>query len=316
MHVHLVDGTYELFRCFYGAPPSKSPSGQEVGAVRGLLATLMGLLRSEGTTHVAVAFDTVIESFRNDLFAGYKTGAGIDANLWAQFPIAEEATRALGLVTWSMIEFECDDALAAYAHRIVDDAARTGASDVSKVFICSPDKDLCQCVRRGADAPTERAGSPEVVLFDRKQDKILDVDAVHVKFGVPPRSIPDLLALVGDAADGIPGIPGFGMKTAAALLARYGTIEDIPDDVTKWDVKVRGADKLAPVLAAHRKEARLYKTLATLRTDIPQVTTAPLEDLAWQGPNSAKLEALAEKLGDKDGKLIDRVSALAAEKLG
>lgn len=312
MQVHLVDGTYELFRCFFGAPPSKSPSGQEVGAVRGLMATLQGLLRAEGTTHVAVAFDTVIESFRNDLFPGYKTGAGIDANLWAQFPLAEEATRALGLVTWSMIEFECDDALAAYAHRIVTKPEY--ARDVSKVLLCSPDKDLCQCVR----AP-DSASPTEVVLFDRKQDKILDVDAVIAKFGVGPASIPDLLALVGDSADGIPGIPGFGMKTAAALLARYQHVEDIPDDAAQWGaqgVKVRGADKLAPVLAAQRKNANLYKTLATLRTDVP--LAEKLEDLAWQGPNPAKLEVLAEKIGDKESsrRMIDRVSALAAEKLG
>ena len=298
MQVHLVDGTYELFRCFFGAPPSKAPDGREVGAVRGLVATLMSLLRQEDTTHVAIAFDTVIESFRNELFDGYKTGAGIDANLWAQFPLAEEATRALGIVTWSMIEFEADDALAAFAHRIVEKHA-----DVQRVLVCSPDKDLCQCVRDG---------TPQVMLFDRRQDKKLDVEAVKVKLGVPPEAVPDLLALVGDTADGIPGIPGFGMKTAGALVTRFGRLEDIPDDAAKWDVKLRGAEKLAPVLASMRPQATLYKKLATLRTDVP--LPEHLEDLAWQGPNTAKLEALAEALGDK--KLVDRVSALCAEKLG
>lgn len=301
MQVHLVDGTYELFRCFYGAPPSTGAGGREVGAVRGLVATLLSLLRQQDTTHVAIAFDTVIESFRNQLFAGYKTGDGIDANLWAQFPLAEEATRALGLVTWSMIEFEADDALASYAHRIV-----MGHGDVERVLICSPDKDLCQCVRDGAPS------SPQVMLFDRRQDKKLDVEAVKVKLGVPPAAVPDLLALVGDTADGIPGIPGFGMKTAGALLSRWGRLEDIPDDASQWDVKVRGADKLAPVLQAQRAAAALYKKLATLRTDVPLRET--LEELAWRGPDQALLEVLAQTLGDK--KLVDRVSALCAEKLG
>jgi 5'-3' exonuclease len=298
VQVHLVDGTYELFRCFFGAPPSRSPHGREVGAVRGLVATLLALLRHKDTTHIGIAFDTVIESFRNDLFAGYKTGAGIDTKLWAQFPLAEEATRALGIVTWSMIEFEADDALAAFAHRIV-----TNHHDVDRVLVCSPDKDLCQCVR---------AGSPHVLLFDRRQDKKLDVDAVKVKFGVPPAAVPDLLALVGDTADGIPGIAGFGMKTAGALITRFGRIENIPDTAAQWDIKIRGADKLAPVLADHRAEAALYKRLATLRTDVP--LAEGLNDLRWQGPDRAGLAALAATLGDT--KLVDRVSALCADKLG
>jgi 5'-3' exonuclease len=294
MQIHLVDGTYELFRCFFGAPPSRA-NGMEVGAVRGLVATLMSLLRDDGTTHVGVAFDTVIESFRNELFDGYKTGAGIDPNLWAQFPLAEEATRALGLVTWSMIEFEADDAVATMAARATKDAR------VSRVLLCSPDKDLCQCVE-----------GERVVLFDRKQNKILDDAAVRAKFGVPPASIPDLLALVGDDADGIPGLAGFGLKGAAAVLDAYGTIEAVPDDAGAWKAKVRGADKLAATLASERESAALYKVLATLRRDVPLAES--VDDLRWRGPDRAKLEALAAKLNDP--KLIARVDELVVKKAG
>lgn len=294
MQIHLVDGTYELFRCFFGAPPS-SARGREVGAVRGLVATLLSLLKDERTTHVGVAFDTVIESFRNELFGGYKTSAGIDPNLWAQFPLAEEATRALGLVTWSMIQFEADDAIATFAARAAT------STDVERVLLCSPDKDLCQCV-----------SGTRVVLFDRKQDKLLDDDAVRAKFGVPPAAIPDLLALVGDTADGIPGIPGWGMKTAAALLGTYGTLEAIPLDASQWTVKVRGADKLAAILAENEEEARLYKVLATLRRDVP--LAEDVDALRWRGPDETRLAALAETLGD--GKLVERVLRAAEEKLG
>jgi len=294
VQIHLVDGTYELFRCFFGAPPSKGRDGNEVGAVRGLVATLLSLLRDEKTTHVAIAFDTVIESFRNQLFDGYKTSAGIDPNLWAQFPLAEEATRALGIVTWSMIDFEADDALATFAARAAED------KNVERILLCSPDKDLCQCVE-----------DERVVLFDRKQQKILGRDAVKEKFGVLPASIPDLLGLVGDDADGIPGIPGWGMKSAATLLAEYGTLENIPSDPNAWKVKVRGADKLALELHDHRTDANLYKLLAILRRDVPLTET--IEDLRWRGPqDSSALLALADKLGDK--RMTERISDVFAAK--
>lgn len=285
MQVHLIDGTYELFRSHFGAPPAHV-DGRPVGAVRGLVGTLLALLRAPGVTHVGIAFDTVIESFRNALFAGYKTGAGIDPDLWAQFPLAEEATRALGLVTWSMIDFEADDALATCAARASDDPR------VERILLCSPDKDLCQCV-----------DGTRVVLFDRKQDKLLDADAVRAKFGVAPSSIPDLLALVGDDADGIPGIPGWGLKSAGALLGAYRALEAIPADWSSWAVKVRGAEKLSIRLEASREEARLYKVLATLRRDVP--IGESIDALAWDGPRDDAIVRLAVTLGD--ARLLDRV---------
>lgn len=290
MQIHVVDGTFELFRCFFGAPPRKrARDGLEVGATRGLVSTLLALLKD--ATHVGVAFDTVIESFRNDLFAGYKTGAGIDPNLWNQFPLAEQATRALGLVTWSMIDFECDDALATMAARAAKDPR------VSRVNICSPDKDLCQCVV-----------GDRVVTVDRMRKTTYDEAAVAVKFGVPPRAIPDLLALIGDDADGVPGIPGFGAKTASALLQRYGSVEAIPDGPWPKDLGVRGADKAAATLAAMRTEVALYKKLTTLVFDVPMTTT--VDDLAWRGPDAKLLEQLANDLDD-DG-LVERVGRAVA----
>lgn len=287
VQIHLVDGTYELFRCFFGAPPRRV-QGQEVGAVRALVGTLLALLQHEGATHVGVAFDTVIESFRNDLFGGYKTGAGIDPDLHAQFPLAEEATRALGLVTWSMLDFEADDAIATFAAR----AARI--SNVERVLLCSPDKDLCQCVE----------GS-RVVLYDRKQKKELDDDGVRTKFGVPPTAIPDLLALVGDEADGIPGLPGWGAKSAAAVLSAFGSLEAIPTAVAAWPVKVRGAERLSAVLESRRADAALYKLLATLRRDVP--LTEDVEQLRWTTPDMPRLEHLAVVLDDP--KLVARTLA-------
>lgn len=239
MKIHLVDGTYELFRSFYGAPRSRSESGLEVGAVRGLMRSLLALLGSSDVTHVAVAFDHVIESFRNELYAGYKTGAGIDPELYAQFGPAEDGCRALGVVTWPMVEFEADDAIATAAARFAE------APDVEQVVICSPDKDLAQCVRDG-----------RVVCLDRMRRKVIDEDAVVAKFGVGPGSMPDWLALVGDAADGLPGIAGWGAKSTAAVLGAYGSLDRIPDDPRQWTVKVRGADKLAASLAARRDEHR------------------------------------------------------------
>jgi 5'-3' exonuclease len=286
IRVHLVDGTYELFRNWFGAPEATAPDGREVGATRGLLRTLVALLREEGTTHVAVAFDHVVESFRNELFDGYKTGEGIDPDLFAQFPLAERATRALGLVCWPMVELEADDALASGAARWAD------AREVERVLLCSPDKDLAQCVR-----------GERVVLLDRRRKAVIDDAGVREKFGVAPASIPDWLALVGDAADGIPGIPRWGARSASTLLARYGHIEAIPDDEARWEVKVRGAAGLAESLRARREEAALYRTLATLRLDAP--LAEDLGDLRWRGAERETLEALCAELGED--RLMERV---------
>jgi 5'-3' exonuclease len=286
MNVHLIDGTYELFRSWFGAPQSKSPAGMEVGATRGFLRSMAAMLRDESVTHVACAFDHTVESFRNDLFAGYKTGEGLDPELFAQFPLVEEASRALGMITWPMIEFEADDALAAAAWKFRDHP------EVDRVLIGSPDKDLCQCVRDG-----------DVVTLDRRRSIVLDDAGVRKKFGVGPESIPDYLALVGDAADGIPGIPRWGAKSAAAVLSKFVHIEAIPDDPGTWDVEVRGAATLAENLASRRDDAILYKKLATLRTDAP--IPESLEDLRWAGPNRPALEALCERLGESA--LLDRI---------
>lgn len=277
--VHLIDGTYELFRAWFALPEMKAPDGREVGATRGMLRSLAAWLRGGEVTHAAVAFDHVVESFRNALFDGYKTGEGLDADLLAQFPLAERATAALGLVTWPMVELEADDGLASGAARLAEDPK------VARIVLCSPDKDLCQCVV-----------ADRVVVWDRFRDVHLDAAGVHAKFGVPPASIPDYLALVGDAADGIPGIARWGKKSAATLLARYERIEDIPDDAARWDVPVRGARGLAEALASHRDEARLYKRLATLRTDAPIRET--LDDLAWRGPDADALHALCAEIGE------------------
>jgi 5'-3' exonuclease len=277
MQVHLVDGTYELFRMFYGAPSSTDAEGREIGATRALMRNLAALVRSDGVTHVAVAFDTVIESFRNALFDGYKTGDGIDPALHSQFPLAEEACRALGLVTWSMIDFEADDAIATFAARASADPR------VTKVFLASPDKDLLQCVE-----------GTRVVQLDRRKDVVLDEDGAREKLGVDPASVPDYLALVGDTADGIPGVPRWGAKGAAAVLARWKHLDAIPDDARQWDVKVRGADALAESLRTHRDAALLYRTLATLRRDVPLAES--VDDLAWRGPD-ATLADVAERLG-------------------
>jgi 5'-3' exonuclease len=279
MKVHLVDGTYELFRAFYSAPPSASADGAEVGAVRGLLRSLLTLIAESDVTHLAVAYDHVIESFRNRLYAGYKTGEGIDPALLSQFALAEDATRALGIVTWSMVEFEADDAIATAAARFAEDA------DVMQVVVCSPDKDLAQCVRGG-----------RVVCLDRMRRRVMDEEGVVEKFGVPPSSIPDWLALVGDSADGFPGIPRWGAKSAAAVLAHYGTIERIPDSAADWTLDIRGAKTLAANLRAMRSEAALFKQLATLRDDVPLDEDLPA--LCWRGPNDEALVRLCRRLGD------------------
>ena len=277
MRAHLVDGTYELFRAWFGAPPAEV-GGREVGAARGLLRSLAALLRGGEVTHVGVAFDHVIESFRNELYDGYKTGAGLDPDLVGQFELAERVAAALGARVWPMVEFEADDALATAAARLADDAA------VEQVVIASPDKDLTQCVR-----------GDRVVTWDRMRGITLDEPGVVAKFGVGPASIPDWLALVGDTADGIPGVPRWGAKSAAAVLARWRHVDDIPDDPTAWEIKVRGAASLAASLAAHRDEARLWRRLATLRTDAPIETGR--EALAWRGAEPEGLAAVCAELG-------------------
>jgi len=238
---------------------------------------LARLLRDPEVTYVAVAFDHVVESFRNQLFEGYKTGEGIDSDLRDQFSLAEEATRALGVVCWPMVEFEADDALATAAEMYA------GHESVEKVLICTPDKDLAQCV------------GPKVWQWDRMRERIYDEAGVREKFGVSPKSIPDYLALVGDTADGIPGISRWGAKSTAAVLARYGQVEAIPASAEDWDIKVRGAKTLAAGLAAEREAALLYRRLATLRTDVP--LAEGLDQLRWQGPDTAALESLCERIG-------------------
>jgi 5'-3' exonuclease len=280
MNVHLVDGTFELFRCYFGAPKALAPNGAEVGGTRGILRTLLSLLRQDGVTHVGIAFDYIIESFRNDLFEGYKTSDGIPPDLWSQFRLAERASHALGIVVWPMVEFEADDALATAAARAAADPA------VDQVVICASDKDLAQCVK----------GS-RVVCYDRMRRRMFDEAGVIEKFGVPPASIPDWLALVGDAADGYPGISGWGAKSAAAILARYGHIESIPNDERQWTVHVRGAASLGAALRENRVELALYKQLATLRTDVPLVEDT--EALRWRGARRSELPQFCAEIGDE-----------------
>ena len=267
MDVHLVDGTYELFRHFFAVPSAREADGREVGAVRGVLASILGMING-GATHVGVATDHVIESFRNRLWSGYKTGAGIDPDLYSQFQLLEDALTAMGVVVWPMVEFEADDALAA--------AAEIASKDerVTRVLICTPDKDLSQCVR-----------GTRVVQFDRRTRVIRGEADVVAKFGVPPASIPDYLALVGDAADGYPGLVGWGAKSAAAVLARFGHIESIPADWREWHVNASSPAKLADTLARERDRALLFRTLATLSTDIPLFES--VDDLRWKGPTPA-----------------------------
>jgi 5'-3' exonuclease len=279
--VHLVDGTYELFRAHFGAPPATAADGSAVGASRGLLRTLLALLASPGVTHVACAFDHVIESFRNDLFPGYKTSEGVPPELLAQFPLAERLTHALGVVVWPMVEMEADDALATAAARWAE------APGVEQVVICSPDKDLAQCVR-----------GDRVVCLDRRQRKLLDEAGVQVKFGVLPTSMPDWLALVGDTSDGYPGIPRWGGKSAAAVLARYRRLEAIPEYERQWEVAVRGAAALGASLREHRVEAALFRVLATLREDAPLPES--LDDLRWQGGRRDELEAICAQIGETE----------------
>ena len=278
MKVHLVDGTYELFRSYFALPPIQAPDGRPVGAVRGIVQSLLYLLREDQVTHVGCAFDHVVKSFRNDMFDGYKTGNGTPEDLLAQFELAERAVESLGILAWPMVEYEADDAIATAT------AYCTGLSEVEQVVICSPDKDLAQMVQ-----------GDSVVCYDRRRETVMGETGVIEKFGVSPGSIPDLLALTGDAADGIPGIPKWGAKTSAQLLAQYGHIEDIPHDAADWKVKVRGAAAAAESLNANASEARLYKDLTTLRTDVP--IAASLAALEWKGVDREKYQALCDDLG-------------------
>ena len=289
MHIHLVDGTYELFRHFYALPPAQDTTGQEVAATRGVLASLLSLIE-EGATHVGVATDHVIESFRNDLYARYKTGAGSDPALRSQFDPLEEVLAAAGLRVWAMVEHEADDALAT--------AAETAAADarVERVVICTPDKDLAQCVR-----------GTRIVQLDRRKRTLWDEAGVADRFGVGPASIPDYLALVGDSADGFPGLRGFGPRTAAALLARWGHLEDIPDDPARWQVDVRGAARLAETLAAGRADALLFRRLATLVRDVPGL--GGVDDWRWRGP-TPEFDAVCGRLGAAG--LRERANRLAS----
>jgi len=275
LHIHLIDGTYELFRHFFAVPSARDAEGREVGAVRGVIASLLGMINRGGATHVGVATDHVIESFRNRMWRGYKTGAGIDPDLLSQFGLLEEAVSALGVTLWPMVEYEADDALAAAAAKAEQDAR------VEKVLICTPDKDLAQCVRGN-----------RVIQLIRRTNVEMDEAAVVKKFGVPPASIPDYLALVGDSADGYPGLPGWGAKSSAAVLAKFGHIEAIPADAREWRVNATGAATLAATLERDRELALLFRDLATLRTDIPVFDS--VDDLAWKGP-TAKFESLARR---------------------
>jgi len=284
---HLVDGTYELFRHYYAVPEHTDADGVDVGAVRGVLRSVLDML-ADGATHVGVATDHVVESFRNGLWDGYKTGEGIDPVLFAQFPLLEDALAALGIAVWAEVELEADDALASAALVAREDER------VARAVICTPDKDLAQCVQ-----------DPRVVQLDRRKGQFSDEAGVRAKFGVDPESIPDWLALVGDTADGFPGLPGWGAKSASAVLARYRHLEAVPDRSSEWDVEVRGALRLASTLAAQRQDAELFRTLATLRTDGDVGT---VDDWRWRGPTS-EFAAWAERLGQPA--LLARAERLA-----
>jgi len=290
VQVHLVDGTYELFRFYYALPEHVDPEGVDVGAVRGVVRSMLDLL-GEGATHLGVATDHIVESFRNELWPGYKTGEGIDPVLFAQFPLLEDALRALGVAVWAEVELEADDALAAAA------AVASGDDRVERVLICTPDKDLAQCVR-----------DPRVAQLDRRKGQLYDEAGVWAKFGVEPASIPDWLALVGDSADGFPGLPGWGAKSAAAVLAHYKTIDAIPDRAHDWDVDVRGAMRLAATLAERRADAELFKVLATLRTD---AAVGGVDAWEWQGP-TRDFREWADRLGQPA--LAKRAEALATRR--
>lgn len=290
MIVHLVDGTYELFRHYFGAPPRQDTEGREVGAVIGVANSILMMLR-DGATHIGVATDHVVESFRNDLYDGYKTGEGMDEELYAQFHPLEDVLEAMGVTVWRMKEYEADDGLAAAAAR----AAKLDA--VHKVVICTPDKDLGQCVV-----------GDRVVQYDRRHKVMRNEDGVREKFGVNPASIPDYLALVGDAADGFPGLPGWGAKSTSTVLGRFEHLEKIPHDWKEWGMKVRGGAKLAQSLVERWDDALLFRDLATLREDAP--TFEDLDELRWKGP-ADDFEAVCTRLDD--GGLVQRARSLARQ---
>ena len=288
LHVHLVDGTYELFRHHFAVPSHVDPSGMEVAATRGVLGSMLMLLE-EGATHVAVATDHVIESFRNDLYDGYKTGEGMEPLLVAQFPLLEDALRAIGVTVWAMVDQEADDGMAAGAHVAGLDAR------VERVYICTPDKDLGQSVV-----------GDRIVQFDRRKGEVRDAEGVRAKFGVPPESIPDYLGLVGDTADGFPGLPGWGAKSAGAVLGHYLHYEAIPRLAKDWAVEVRGAVKLATTLAVSRQDAELFRLIATLRTDHPVGT---VDEWRWTGP-TPEFAAWTKRLGSPG--MLTRADRLAS----
>ena len=293
MNVFLLDGTYELFRHFYAMPPSKDVDGREVGAVRGVLGSVLSMLEND-VTHIGVATDHVIESFRNELWRTYKTGEGIDPALLSQFHPLETALTALGVVVWPMVELEADDGLASAAVKAAEERK------VEQVFICTPDKDLAQMV-----------SGNRIVQFDRRAGAVRDEAGVEAKFGVRPKSIPDYLALVGDAADGYPGLAGWGAKSTALVLGKYEHLESVPDDPRAWGIAVRGAQRLAITLAEQRDRAMLFRDLATLRTTAPLFTL--VEELQWQGPSTEFFDLCARM--NAPG-LFKRAQAVAAQRRG
>ncbi len=291
MDVHLIDGTYELYRHYFAVPKRRGRDGVEIAAARGVLSSLLALLE-DGATHVGVASDHVVESFRNDLYAGYKTGRGVEPELFAQFHIMEDLLRAAGFAVWAMIDHEADDALAT--------GATIAARDdrVERVHICTPDKDLSQCVE-----------DPRVIQVERRTGTTFDVAGVVKKFGVPPESIPDYLALVGDSADGFPGLPGWGAKSSATVLARFGHIENIPDSPDEWDIKVRSAKRLAETLSAQRDDALLFRRIATVVRDVPGLGT--VDDWEWRGPG-VDFEVLCDRIDSPVS--VRRARRLAVER--
>ena len=276
MRLHLLDGTYELFRSYFGAPPRSAPDGMEVGAVHGIMSSTLALAE-EGVTHLGVAFDTVIRSFRNDLYDGYKSEAGVPENLLDQFPIAEEGLEAMGVTVWRMVEYEADDALASAVDRF--------GSEFEQIVIMSPDKDLTQCVV-----------GDRVVGFDRRKGAFIDEAGVIEKFGVPPASIPDYLGLVGDSSDGFPGVPGWGAKSASLVLAEYRHIERIPLEARLWTTQVRGAERLVGALREHMADALLFRFLAMLRRDVP-LPERSVDELRWRGVSRGAFEEFCERYG-------------------
>jgi 5'-3' exonuclease len=288
LDAYLVDGTYELFRHFYAMPPHSNEEGEEVAAIRGVLGSIAGMLES-GVTHIGVATDHVIESFRNDLWPGYKTGAGVDPRLLSQFPLLEESLEAMGVVVWPMVELEADDALAGAA------VSLSKLRTVSRVYICTPDKDLAQCIR-----------DDRVVQLDRRARQVRNEDGVREKFGVSPASIPDYLALVGDTADGYPGLAGWGEKSAGAIIGSYRHLEAVPQSAMDWKIKVRSADRLAETLQENFKLALLFRDLATLRTKEPRIRSP--NQIRWTGPKP-DFEAICGRLDD--AQLASRVAEIA-----